>query len=103
MLFFQLKQQQLQPRTLAQHKIHCSLIESSEFSVHFSMQYGVNRLSVLNEVPFFDLCQCLPHDVMHVILEGVLLRNLRLLLEHCIVQEHYFTIHQLNQWVSTFC
>lgn len=102
-VFFQLKQQQLRPRTLAQHKFYCSLIESPEFSTHFSMQYGVNRPSVLNEMPFFDLCQCLPPDIMHVILEGVLLRNLRLLLEHCIVQEHYFTLHQLNQCVSTFC
>ena len=31
----------------------------------------MNRLSILNEVPQFDLCVCIPHVIMHVLL-GVL-------------------------------
>ena len=32
---------------------------------HFSTAYGVNRLSILEEVPGFSVATCLPHDIMH--------------------------------------
>lgn len=66
---------------------------------HFSKVYGVNRLSILDQVPHFDLCQCLPHDMMHVILEGALQRHCKLVLIH---HEHYFTLHHLNQQISNY-
>ena len=50
-----------------------------------SSDYGVNRLSVLDEAPYFD---CMPHDIMHVILEGILPINCKLLLVHCISDDH---------------
>ena len=68
----------------------------------FSTQYGVNRLSSLDEVPHFDLTVCLPHDIMHVILEGVLPRNIRLLLNYCIFQKKYFSISILNKIITNF-
>ena len=34
---------------------------------------------------------------MHVILEGALPRNIRLLLYHCIVTESYFSVNHLNK------
>lgn len=66
------------------------------------MKYGINRLSVLDTLPYFDLTVCLPHDIMHVILEGALPRNCRLLLYHCVVEEKYFSITHLNKIISHF-
>lgn len=64
--------------------------------------FGINRLSILDELPYFDLTLCLPHDIMHVLLEGVLPRNCRLLLRHCIVEKKYFTINHLNKIMLGF-
>lgn len=69
---------------------------------HFSTLYGVNRLSVLDEVPHFDLTLCLPHDIMHVILEGALSRNCKLLLHHCIIDKKYFSLNYLNKMFQDF-
>ena len=69
---------------------------------HFSVKNGVNRLSILDNAPFFDLTQCLPHDIMHVILEGVLDRNCGQLLSHCIFEQHYFSLAHLNKAIRTF-
>lgn len=101
-LLIQVKHHCLRPRKLTQHKRYCDLIDKSEYSTEFSKEYGVNRLSILDQVPFFDVCQCLPHDVMHIILKGVLPRNVRLLLNHCINEEQYFTVNLFNQCVATF-
>ena len=69
---------------------------------HFSRLYGVNGLTILHEAPRFDVCICFPHDIMHVIFEGVLPRHLKLLLRHCIFEKHFFTLQQLNQQVAHF-
>lgn len=82
--------------------MYCTLIDGLDQSDHFSTKYGINRLSILDELPYFDLTLCLPHDIMHVILEGVLPRNIRLLLYHCIVGEKYFTINHLNAVLLRF-
>ncbi len=39
---------------------------------------------------------------MHVILEGVLPLHCKLLLVHCIFDEHYFTLKTLNRLISEF-
>ena len=89
-------------RNLSMHKFHCDLLNQEEDRTYFSTKYGVNRMSILNEVQHFDLTLCLPHDIMHVILEGVLPRNFRLLLSHCIIQKHYFSLTQLNKIIASF-
>lgn len=62
----------------------------------------MNRLSGLDDVPHFDLTVCLPHDIMHVILEGVLPRNVRLLLNYCIFQKKFFSLNSLNKIITDF-
>ena len=62
----------------------------------------MNRLSALNNVPKFDLCKCLPHDIMHVLLEGVLPRHLKFLLQHCVITSKYFSLQYLNSQISSF-
>ena len=63
---------------------------------------NMNRLSILNEVPLFDLCVCIPHDIMHVLLEGVLPRHCKMLLRYYIVDQRLFTVKYLNQQIKAF-
>ena len=88
----------LRLRRIDQHRRHCALLDVPDCS----RLYGVNRLSILDQAPYFDLCKCMPHDIMHVILEGILPLHCKLLLGHCIFQEHYFTLKKLNQLISDF-
>ena len=99
-LHSQLKCEQLQPRRLDQHRRHCALVATGDPT--FSNEYGVNRLSILNEVPLFDLCVCIPHDIMHVLLEGVLPRHCKMLLRYYIVDQRLFTVKYLNQQIKAF-
>lgn len=62
----------------------------------------MNRLSCLDGAPYFDVTKCLPHDIMHIILEGVLPRNCRLLLHYCIIERKYFTLNILNKAITEF-
>ena len=44
----------------------------------------------------------MPHDVMHVILEGVLPLHCKRLLVHCIYEERYFTLKLINRLILEF-
>ena len=78
------------------------LVQLAGQFIAFSTAVGINNESVLDNVPFFDLVSMAPQDVMHVILEGGLSHETRLLLEHCIVGMQYFTLDQLNQRIDDF-
>ena len=76
-----------------EHQRQCLEIEEDP---SLSVQYGINRNSILNSVPGFSVVTGLPQDVMHDLLEGVINYELRLLLVHCCINCKYFTISQLN-------
>ena len=103
------------------HNDQCLQLEDPELYNHLSVNYGINRRSILNKVYNFKVTECLPFDTMHVLLEGVIqmeircdIRNwyyfasaieivcikcccfCRLLLQHCI-HEEYFTLSYLNK------
>ena len=67
----------------------------------FSKEYGVNQLSILNEDPLFDLCVCIPHDIMHVLL-GVLPHHCKMLLCYYIIDQRLFTVKYLNLQIKAF-
>ena len=62
----------------------------------------MNGLSILHEAPGFDVCSCFPHDIMHIIFEGVLPRHIKALVRYCISQKRFFTLQQLNTQISIF-
>ena len=67
-------------RTLEQHKTQCDL-EQGPLGDHYSTTYGINRRSILLEIPHFSMCGFgLPHDIMHDMLEGVIKYELKRLL-----------------------
>ncbi len=92
-----------QLRSLDRHRRQCLLLDSAPgLSDSFSTTYGVNRLSILDQAPHFDVYRWLPHDIMHVIFEGVLVLQCRRILAHCIREKGYFTTDALNGQIKTF-
>ena len=53
-IYIELTRAQLRLRNLRQHLRYCDLLDTDD-SATFSVEYGVNRLRLLNEVPNFDL------------------------------------------------
>lgn len=60
-------------------------------------------MSPLNELDYFHVANGqLPQDIMHVIYEGVLPLEIRLLLSKIVNEEHLFTLDSLNERFSSF-
>lgn len=59
------------------HEEQCEQLENGDLHDHLSVNYGVNNRSVLSGVHHFSITECLPFDTMHVLLEGVLTREIR--------------------------
>ena len=84
------------------HIAHCSEVESS-LGDHYSKTHGVNRRSNLMNVLHFSLFNGgLPHDVMHDALEGVVQYEIKLLIKHCIMDCHYFSLAEYNRRLLVF-
>ena len=67
-----------------------------------STTYGINRKSVLANVGNFDVCQCFPQDIMHVLFEGVMPYETKLLLRVLLDEKKYLSINDLNQRLDSF-
>jgi len=52
--------------------------------VHYSKVYGINRTSILFNLPDFDLTQQLPQDLMQVLLEGIFPLRMEQLLDYVV-------------------
>lgn len=67
-----------------------------------STTYGVTGTSPLNSINYFHVAQSqMPQDIMHVLLEGVLPMETKLLLNR-FMQDGFLTLELLNQRVSNF-
>ena len=87
-------------RTPENHFEQCALL-TGPLSAHHSTSYGINRLSILEEIPGFSVTTGLPHDIMHDLFEGVVPYQMRLLICHC-VGEMFFKIEDLNERIAAF-
>lgn len=56
---------------------------------YWSKEYGINSRSTLIDFPHFSITQCLIHDVMHVLFEGICPLILRHLLKHIICSKKF--------------
>ncbi len=65
-------------RTSENHFDVCQLL-AGPLKSHFSTVYGVNRCSILEEVPGFSVINGLNHDIMHDLFEGVAQYEVKLL------------------------
>lgn len=57
-------------RTSETYFEQCSLLDGP-LQDHYSTMYGINHMSVLEEVPGFSVIKGLPHDIMHDLYEGI--------------------------------
>ena len=65
-----------------------------------STTYGVNDTSVLNDIPVAN--GQMPQDAMHVLLEGALPFELKLMLKVFIYDKFYFNLTILNERLASF-
>ena len=91
--------------TVRDEEMHSEIVRglkaSSSVSVHLSVNYGVNRGTVVADINFFRVTKCFPQDIMHVLIEGVLVKEVQLLIKYCL-SKNFFSLDQLNQAISTF-
>ena len=87
-------------RTAENHFQQCLKL-SGPLKDHFSTSFGINRLSILEEIPYFSVINGLPHDIMHDLYEGIVPYHLKILLCHC-VQEKYFNIDKVNERITLY-
>ena len=74
-----------------------------ERSTYDSITYGINHPSPLNDIHFFHVAAGqLPQDIMHTLLEGVLQKEIQLLLNQFVFVDNVFTLSTLNQRISSF-
>ena len=83
------------------HFSQCELLTGS-LEGHYSTNFGINRRSVLEDVPGFSVTTSIPHDIMHDLFEGVVPYELKLLITHFIQIKKYFTIDFLNDRIDRF-
>ena len=100
--YTQFTEEEFLMRTPDNHDYHCSLLQGP-LAAHDSTTYGVNSESVLNEFDDFHVANGqLPQDIMHVLYEGVLPLNIRLMLGKFVLTDKLFTLQQLNDRISSF-
>lgn len=101
-LLKQYRHNAFQLRTPELHEYQCSLLKGPLASFN-STTHGVNYRGILNDIPLFNVADWqLPQDVMHVLLEGVLPLEIKLLLHHFIIIKKLFTLHHFNVRLNSF-
>ena len=87
-----------------EHRERCQAL--GEMSVaarkYWSKLWGINSPSCLLQLDEFPLCMGLVQDLMHLLLEGVLPHELKLMLHDFIMVKKYFTLVWLNSEISSF-
>lgn len=89
-------------RNPSSHDYHCSLLHGN-FAEDDSTTYGVNHNSVLNDIPDFHVTDGqMPQDMMHVLLEGALPFEIKLMLKVFIFDRCYFDLNDFNGRLTSF-
>ena len=101
-ILFQFVEEELHLRTPCNYDYQCSLLNGPLHSSE-STTYGLNYCSPLNQISGFHAASGqMPQDIMHVLLEGVLHLEMKLMLKHFIQNESYFSLDTLNARVENF-
>ena len=82
------------------------MIEDPDNAPHvrdaFSTTYGVNGLSVMNRVDNFDVRQCFPEHIMHILFDGVVRYETNRFLKVLIDEKRSLTIKELTHRMESF-
>ena len=87
-----------------EHHDRCHLLEtlSEKARIYWSMQFGVVKRTFLCDIPYFSVTQCILHDSMHILLEGIDRIEIGLILYHVIIEEKIIRLDWLNRAISNF-
>lgn len=101
----QFVEEEFQIRNKDLHKQHCDYLDHPGMSEsekdHYSKVYGVNRTSILCEVPHFNVTEQLPQDLMHVLLEGVFHIHVNELLKYLVDTLSFMTLAEINHRIMS--
>ncbi|XP_028418395.1 uncharacterized protein LOC114543724 [Dendronephthya gigantea] len=86
-------------RTRDGYEIHCRRLQQSE---HFSVTFGLNRRSELNNSRFYHVVGGLSADAMHDVLEGTLQYHTKEILKYFILEKKAFSLDELNKRITSF-
>nr|XP_054920828.1 uncharacterized protein LOC129381755 [Dermacentor andersoni] len=67
-----------------------------------SKEFGINGESMLTSIPFFLLTKDILYDPMHVLLEGIVPKEIALFLKTAVKEKAWFSRKELNDALSTF-
>ena len=88
-------------RDPASYDCQCSLLEGP-LAAADSTTYGLNYASPLNQIHGFHVADSqLPQDIMHVLFEGAIPKETKLMLS-TFISKKYFTLDVLNSRVKNF-
>lgn len=98
-------EEDFEPRNADDHEQQLLKLENSHskyMKEFYSKHYGINRRTKLLEAPYFDACEQLIQDIMHVFLEGILAYEIKLLLNYYISEINAFGLADLNSKIQSF-
>ena len=92
--------------TRREHAKYSDLISRPDASVserkHYSKVYGINRVSVVTQLQYFDVTSQLPQDLMHVLLEGVFPLHMEQFLKYIVEDMGVLTLDQINFRIAAY-
>ncbi|XP_067936431.1 uncharacterized protein [Watersipora subatra] len=91
-------------RDIESHRRHCLLLGPempARQRVEYSKRYGINSLSILDKIDGFDVCQCIPVDIMHIVCEGTLPYAIKGFVSR-LLENRIISISSLNEHIKNF-
>ena len=82
-------------------KRHLQQLKLIKESPELMQQYGVKYPSVLLSLKDFDICKCLLHDPMHVLVQGVCIKELTHLLKY-LTSNLGIKLDEINNRITSF-
>ena len=99
------KEKDFQIHLLHRHVQQCRTIDNSateSLAELYKTTYGINRRSILWDVAFFDVCQQIPPDIMHILLQGVVPYTTQLVLPYFIYEMRAMSLEELKDKIAAF-
>ena len=84
------------------YRVQCLEYMSDADQFHWSKLWGINKRSILMNIPHFDVTSCILHDPMHVLLEGMCKVEVKKMLYYFVYIKKVFTLAQLNNRINFF-
>ena len=98
----QFLEEELTLRDPQSYDYHCDPVEGVT-GANDSVTYSINYRSSLNSIENFHVASGqLPQDVMHILFEGVLVMEMKLLLKQLMYLDKYFDLYTLNSRIAHF-